>query len=1239
MEPRVFEPLSNNLAVYVPSTDLRFRVLLPPEFNSQLVMEYPTMPFHYTRKFLVMTNVGLRLKHCSDHCPAPPRTSNQETHTVMKKVVDMIECYALDDPKITWHLVRIRWKDLPVADDTWVDVTRVPNTALLQEFYVGSMCSWRMSHLAAKTSRHRYRTEEQLWDDEPQLMAWMRENKSKGPPPQQLMPHAAPPRSSSLGRPAERDIHHTTTSDPRARAAPSQTRSSNNPTAPSKQYSFHYGVYGGKKGGPTTLGEVRDAAALDSHPSRDHHRSLAPSPRAPAGSQEAPRPSTGRWNDASMDTHGSVDARARHGDARHDERPSSADSAKSASRGAAWDATSAAQVIHSKYARPKARSRSPDHGGRSAASSGGGGWRHESPRSPPRPTKDPQQQQHRSYNASPPHHPSGASSYQPPSTPKTSNGNGNTWQSGNGGGWGQKPPPSSSARSSSGWGAIDTSKPSTAGWGRPPTPRTPGSSSSGWPRREVKSPVEIKREPLDAKSGWGVTPHRLATLPRTASSSSLTARQENRRESRSPRRGSPDRQHQERRDNNDDGRETRRRSASSSRAPTETRHGTTTTVEDKRVSEEFKKSPQKGAKKGDDETRALRKRNENGHDDDAERTSSPRRKGGARPTPVKNGTSKPSDMDTWAIPKKAKPAQPEEVEEETKEETHEEAKDETHEESEEATTEETRPKVVARRLSGSTIIQPGASLGRVIGNATIVRPGSSLGVSPVVARQLADKTIESSPQPPQDQPQSASSSDDDDDVPIQKKPTKAAESRPLPVKKRGRPTKSAPPTYDTDETVPDDTPAKRRRLQRTTTAIQSKDSDESDEAPWQPPAKPVTNGVTTRRRRIESSPSDEEMPPPKKRPAETTTKTPVEALENMDTTSLTQTNGTSREEEEEATTDQIHGAVSAPVKTSKTVETRIKLEPANPLWRPYGLPRSAINCVCGATAVEEYTGEWVQCWTESCGTWFHATCVVETHPFVCASCRAKPPTPVPNAHAQLWQCCLTNSIRQFQKTLTSHRHGFLAYVKHGYNGLVAAAAHGAKAIIEYFLVSFTPAECLDSRDLFCRNPVHVATLNGHFHCLPGLIILQAKWLEMPDLYGNTPLIYLLQKQPSQALTLLRDLPHLTKIVDKSTGNTLAHAVCQIFPDNFAALLQALPSSLLLQTNHKQELPAMLAMQHAAFAAPHLAALVARSGPSPMWWALADADGRTALHHALRHKHGWVISHVDVSRFGHLNLLH
>ncbi|CAK4070514.1 unnamed protein product [Aphanomyces euteiches] len=38
------------------------------------------------------------------------------------------------------------------------------------------MYSWGMSDLVARTARYRYRTEDLLWDDDPELKLWLKEN-------------------------------------------------------------------------------------------------------------------------------------------------------------------------------------------------------------------------------------------------------------------------------------------------------------------------------------------------------------------------------------------------------------------------------------------------------------------------------------------------------------------------------------------------------------------------------------------------------------------------------------------------------------------------------------------------------------------------------------------------------------------------------------------------------------------------------------------------------------------------------------------------------------------------------------------------------------------------------------------------------------------------------------------------------------------------------------------------------
>ncbi|RLO09282.1 hypothetical protein DYB28_006954 [Aphanomyces astaci] len=327
------------------------------------------------------------------------------------------------------------------------------------------------------------------------------------------------------------------------------------------------------------------------------------------------------------------------------------------------------------------------------------------------------------------------------------------------------------------------------------------------------------------------------------------------------------------------------------------------------------------------------------------------------------------------------------------------------------------------------------------------------------------------------------------------------------------------------------------------------------------------------------------------------------------------------------------------------------------MWTPYTTPRtSAIQCVCGADAVEEYTGEWVQCWGDACcGYWFHTTCVdmpssLRLRPiFQCPSCCTSPtssPLHPPQSIKRLFDCCQTNSWRLFHSLSSSSTAvdltSFLAYqppLLGGCNGLVVAAQVGALAILQDMLHMFSPNQVQSSVNLLHQTPLHVAILNGHLHCVPVLTQMQPRWHHVADVYSALPLDYLLQIRPAEVLPLLQDKPDLVHVTNPSTGNSIAHAICAIVPPDFASLLAVIPVSQLCSVNHHGQTPAMTLIQSPHVLRHHFELLVQQLASSPDWWTCVDDQGRSVLHFALMYKHPWALEVADLSRFRHFQLLH
>ncbi|RHY39168.1 hypothetical protein DYB34_007270, partial [Aphanomyces astaci] len=259
MEETKYLPLTEDLTVYVPDNDMRYRTLLPPDFDDQLIMEDPMIPFVYTRNFLVMTNQGLRHKHLAGECARPQVTATRRIEdTRMAKIVDMISCTAIQDRNETCCMVRVRWQSVDWTGDTWVLSTRIQNTALLQQFYMGASSSWQTSHLITKMARYKYSSEEKLWDEEPGISKWKREHGIVGytKPASRASTQPTHPHSTS----SSTSVARRSASPRRGAAAASYSQDRPMPPPP-PQYSFHYARYGGPKKQSPTAAELRMQAS------------------------------------------------------------------------------------------------------------------------------------------------------------------------------------------------------------------------------------------------------------------------------------------------------------------------------------------------------------------------------------------------------------------------------------------------------------------------------------------------------------------------------------------------------------------------------------------------------------------------------------------------------------------------------------------------------------------------------------------------------------------------------------------------------------------------------------------------------------------------------------------------------------------------------------------------------------------------------------------------------------------
>ncbi|KAG9414576.1 hypothetical protein AC1031_007984 [Aphanomyces cochlioides] len=1160
-------PLTDDLAVYIPSTDLAFRVLLPPAFDEQLVMEHNTPAFFYRRRFLVMTDRGLRLKECDGSCHSPIRSPHTETHRTMKKVIDMICCASMEKREQVWYMVRIRWRDLGPLEDTWIEVAQVENTALLQEFYVGSMYSWGMSDLVARTARYRYRTEDQLWDDDPELKLWLKENNA-------TVKRAQLPPAVQVVKPGDPPKHTRRDTSPAQLHQPPHTPSQAVSKHPSEQYSFHYTLYGPTSSKKSSTSEQRGSSSVARHESSGRRDYPELDPRRNSSSSYGHHPLERSKSDQSVsrqsvhsypteyDRRGSTTSVSGHGYQRSNHQQSSREASHSSrnrserplpvqsrssndwsssqkstprmtpetSRRSVWSVDSSKR--HSSYRRDDER---PSSTSKSRSGRDEPGLRFD--RGYPRSENISTAQCRPIYDAN------SSRRRSPERSPRRYEGNNLSRRS---------PQRSPRRRSSNGWSS--SSKPSSSGWDVPQSSSSKGHSAWDEPiypqasekakenRRDGDKPsstVQSRPNPDDLATDHGYSPP------------------------------TPDEPSQ----NHTSSNETSPKISSSSGldVPKSSPSSKGRTAWDEPIHPSSKRTS--GQANDDNPAKKVGDNNEK----PSEPNSSPL-EGKDLPDPAKSlaQSSNPADEKCQAASTTVQPPM--------------------------ASESNSSAKLLPEVLSASMTTSDDKSAA-IASTENPVAHQQSQGNDPQAVSCKQDETQNDGVSPPpkaQDAPRSSS----------------AKPASPLTSEASGKSEKpNEASSFNNEE---ESTKATKKnsvvnQLRRTSprkVRITEEANDSSDNSP------PKRQLKRLRRNRVDSSSSvdsDALSPPPKRGPSTRSQK----ADEAVETPSPQKsTNKTS----------------------SRPTSKAMKLEPPNPIWRPSSMPRSTISCYCGSVAVEDYTGEWIQCWTESCGTWFHATCVVAASPFVCSACSTIPPATVANRLEQLYQCCESNASRMFRLALAHEtKSNFLNYKQNGSNGLLVAAARGSKAVLQDIQQIFEPDECLSIRDLFDRNPLHLAVLNRHFQCIPVLTLIQPKWLEETDMHSHTPLFYLLQKQPAQVLSLLTEMPHLKTFVNATTGNTIVHDICQVLPSNFDALIAAIPREMIEKPNIKMETPAMLAAQQGSFNASHLSVLIT-NGSSAAWMA-KDQQHRTIVHHALLHKHNWIISATLPTLFADEPLVH
>ncbi|GMF25364.1 unnamed protein product [Phytophthora lilii] len=186
-----------------------------------------------------------------------------------------------------------------------------------------------------------------------------------------------------------------------------------------------------------------------------------------------------------------------------------------------------------------------------------------------------------------------------------------------------------------------------------------------------------------------------------------------------------------------------------------------------------------------------------------------------------------------------------------------------------------------------------------------------------------------------------------------------------------------------------------------------------------------------------------------------------------------------------------------------------------------------IRCVCGATSVEGYRGQWLQCWQEDCGVWEHADCVgfltsFETYPppkYLCTRCdpQAYLSRCVKASHKildWLFQCCDSKNSKQLMELLKDNTGASNIpedWKNENYGSrtlAMQAARNGLGGCLRYLLDERKVD--IFATDFQSRNALHHAAMGESLVCCRILLKHDRKLLLHQDLRGCMPFHCMLQ---------------------------------------------------------------------------------------------------------------------------------
>ncbi|RMX64765.1 hypothetical protein KXD40_003407 [Peronospora effusa] len=221
-----------------------------------------------------------------------------------------------------------------------------------------------------------------------------------------------------------------------------------------------------------------------------------------------------------------------------------------------------------------------------------------------------------------------------------------------------------------------------------------------------------------------------------------------------------------------------------------------------------------------------------------------------------------------------------------------------------------------------------------------------------------------------------------------------------------------------------------------------------------------------------------------------------------------------------------------------------------------------ILCVCGATSVGGYRGQWMQCWNKECGVWEHADCVglltsSENQPsprYFCTRCdpaaylahRVKASQRIMD---WLFQCCDSRNVRQLMKLLEDNSETVnipsdWKNVRFDNRTLAMHVARNGLAQCLQYLLDERKVDIF-ATDLQSRNALHHAAQGGSVTCCRVLLKHDQTLLLHPDLRGCMPFHCMLQsvKVNKLCIPLMQENTALVGMGDLDS-NFPIHYACQ-----------------------------------------------------------------------------------------------